>query len=47
MIIKNVQIYTEYKYFEEGDIYIKDGIMYSEVKAHAKKSESVFARLFR
>ena len=27
MIIKNVQIFTEYKYFEEGDIYIKDGMI--------------------
>lgn len=26
MIIKNVLIYNEYKYFEEGDIYIKDGM---------------------
>ena len=26
MIIKNVQIYTEDKYFEEGNIYIKDGV---------------------
>ena len=26
MIIKNVLIYNEYKYFEEGSIYIKDGV---------------------
>ena len=26
MIIKNVLIYNEYKYFEEGNIYIKDGL---------------------
>lgn len=26
MIIKNVLIYNEYKYFEEGNIYIKDGM---------------------
>ncbi len=26
MIIKNVQIFTEDKYFEEGNIYIKDGV---------------------
>ena len=25
-IIKNVQVYTEDKYFEEGNIYIKDGV---------------------
>ncbi len=26
MIIKNVLVYNEYKYFEEGSIYIKDGV---------------------